>query len=105
MLVLLLQNLWIYKILKNLKQYKLLIITALEGYTIKHFMETIYDFKATIIGNVDGSEIASQLCHKNRNYTVMCLYVTMLQLVVTWLPYVHIQHKNNKSFHFDSVFQ
>jgi hypothetical protein len=68
-------------------------------------MVTIYGFKANITDNVDGSEIASQQRHKNINYTVMCLYVTMLQLVVTWLPYVHIQHRNNKSFHFDSVFQ
>jgi hypothetical protein len=43
----------------------------------------MYDFKANIIGNIDGSEIASQQCQKNRNYTVTCLYVTMLQLVVT----------------------
>jgi hypothetical protein len=62
---------------------KLLIITALERYTVKDLMVTIYDFKANIIGNVDGSEIASQQCHTNRNYTLTCWYVTMLQLVVT----------------------
>jgi len=46
-------------------------------------METIYDFNANITENMDGLETASQQCHKNRNYTVMCLYVTMPQLVVT----------------------
>jgi len=39
---------------------KHLIITALERYTIKDFTVTTHDFKASIIGNMDGSETASQ---------------------------------------------